>query len=235
MTILLNAHTKGGVKKTTTTLNLAVQRVIATGRRVLLVDCDSGLSLTAWNKHRHDRGQLPAITCVQLFGNGVDSEVRQLAEVFDDIIIDAGGEGVGAPEIRRILTVADKVLTPCGTSQVDWDRLAGIRSMITDARSVNPHLDAMLFAIGAATHAQSRDVEKFYNGVGGFPEYRLLDTVVRDRTAYKRWLDFVEPPLGEQVAYTHGEGAGLAVMEQRRPDKACVDEINRLYMEVFND
>lgn len=234
MTILLVAHTKGGVGKSTTALNLAVLRAKA-GRNIVVVDCDSGLSLVDWNDQRGKRGQEPSFLCVQLFGDGVHREVQRLAGKFDDVIIDAGGEGAGAPEIWRVLQVADKVLTPCGTSQVDRNRLAGIRAMITDARAINSQLDAMLFPFGASTNVKSDDVTQFYKGVADFNEFRLLTTVVRDRAASKRWLDTDPAANGEQVVYKPGIGAGLAVIEQRRADTQCVAEMRQLYAEVFNE
>lgn len=237
-TISLVAHTKGGAKKTTTVLNLAVSRARA-GRKVVLVDCDVGRSLTAWNTDRTKRGQEPTFLCVQLFGNGVHREIEKLAEIYDDVIVDAGGEGESAPEIRLVLTVADMVITPCGTPETDWDRLKNMRAAITDARGLNESLDAVLFPIGASNHASAQDVLKFYKGVAHFPEYRVLKSVIRDRAAYKRWLEreyeFREGEIKEITKYSAGEGPGLAVMEQRRPDKAALAEMESLYAEVFND
>lgn len=217
MTILLVAHTKGGVSKTTTAINLAVMRA-QQGREVLLVDCDAGLSASAWAGQRSKNELLPVITCPHLFGDAVHKQVKLLSKKYDDIIIDAGGEGEGAPEIRLILTIADKVLTPCRTAKADTDRLKKIHDMIREVRGINEELDAMLFPTQASTHTYASDVIKFYGEAANFQEYRLLETVMRTRNAYQEWM-----------------ATGEAVIEQKSLDEKAVTEMRQLYAEVFND
>lgn len=217
MGIYLTAHTKGGVAKTTTALNLAVVHAHRTGRSIALVDADRGLSLKEWNKQRKKLGILPAFECYEVFGLKAHRDVEKLAKHYDDVIIDAGGEGQGAPEISLILDVADKVLTPCRTPKENTSRLENIHQLIADARKDNDKLDAMLFPVVASTNARARDVIKFYQNVVEFPQYRVLDAVLRDRVAYENWLE-----------------TGLGVIEAKMPDQLAVAELNQLYAEVFN-
>lgn len=224
MPIYLFAHTKGGVTKTTTAINMAAMRA-ADGRRVLLVDSDSGQSATGFVNTRKLKGlpDIPHVSLVSYLTDDegwyrIDSDILKLVKSgrYDDILIDAGGEGHGSPEIRAALTVADKVVTPCGTSSVDTVRLAPMNTMIGEARTLNPKLKAFLFASRASTNARSSDVIEFYKDVAKFRNYAVMESVIRTRDCYTKW-----------------EKTGEAVFEQKRGIKAAMQEMADLYKEVF--
>lgn len=217
MSILVVAHTKGGVGKTTVAVNLAVMRAQATQREVLLVDCDEGQSLAKFAALREKTELLPALTCVTLFGEAVHKQLRALAGKYDDIIVDAGGEGAGAPEIRLALSVADMVLTPCRPPAVDTIRLAKIHSLINEIRGINEKLDAMLVPTQASTHPAVNDVIEFYQRVADYTEFRVLESVIRRRDCYMEWMD-----------------TGEAVIEQKPRDAKAIAELQQLYSEVFH-
>lgn len=216
MPITVVAHTKGGVSKTTTAINLAAMLTKA-GARVLLVDSDSGQSARKWAAVRADRDDLPLIECMTLFGKDTHRQLKAKLGDYQEIIVDAGGEGHGADEIRLALLVAKRVLTPCRPTRADTARLDAMHSMIIDARMMNEDLDAMLFPVQASTNARSNDVGDFYADAAEYPEYRLLDTVVRSRDPYKLWAK-----------------TGEAIFEQKRPNKLALGEMTQLYNEVFN-
>lgn len=215
MPITLVANTKGGAVKTTTALNLAVALVQA-GHTVALVEADAGQSLTHWNNKRSELEVAPEFFLAAAFGDGAHRTVKTLAQHYEHVIVDAGGEGQGAPEIRWILTVADKVLTPSRTPEGDTKRLAEINALVGMARMINPHLDAMLFPVAASTNANARDVINFYGQVKQFTEFRVLRAVLRNRVAYQNWQE-----------------TGRAVIEAKQPDQLAVAELKKLYDEVF--
>jgi chromosome partitioning protein len=218
------AHTKGGVTKTTTCLNMAVMRQMA-GRRVLLVDSDSGQSTTSVCNARKLAGlpDVPHVSLVSypLEGGGwyrIDPDIQRLQNSgkYDDILIDAGGEGHGSPEIRGALLVADVVVTPCRPPKLDSERLTNMNSIIGEVRSLNPKLRALLFPSAASTNAKKSDVTDFYANVAKFREYTVMDAVVRDRDAYKKLLETAE-----------------VIVEQKRPPKEALNEMAELYKEIF--
>jgi chromosome partitioning protein len=216
--IVLVANTKGGCLKTTTVINLAVPAAL-TGLKVALVDSDIGRSLTKWYETRLKRnpGLQPDFFLAQAFGGSAHVSVEKLAEHYDLVLVDAGGEGNGAPEIRLILTVADIVLTPSRPPEGDTVRLAEIHALIEQARVINPKLVALLVPVAASTNAASLDVVKFYRNVKDYQQFRMLKTVVRNRVAYQNWQE-----------------TGRAVIETRPRDALAVAELEQLYAEVFN-
>ena len=82
---------KGGSGKTTIATNLTVQRA-AEGRDVLLVDADDQETASDFTMLRNDKLETGAgFTSIKLTGPAVRTEVRRLADKYDDIIIDTGG------------------------------------------------------------------------------------------------------------------------------------------------
>ncbi|MDF0506587.1 division plane positioning ATPase MipZ [Burkholderia cenocepacia] len=216
--ITVVAHTKGGTSKSTTAVNLATMSQAA-GRDTVLVDSDTGQSSRRWAGARAANSALPFIQCVTLFDNGGDyhRQLRALAERHDEVIVDVGGEGQGAREIRLALTVANRVVTPCRPAPADVQRLDAMHAMIDQALDLNPDLDAMLFPVQASTNAKASDVVTFYEKAAEFPRFRLLEAVVCMRDAYKAW-----PETGE------------AIFEQAKLDKKAMAEMSKLFKEVFN-
>ena len=217
MSTYLVAHTKGGVAKTTTAFNLAVMAQ-SRNLRALLVDCDPGQSSRKAAEIRASRDDLPFLECLTLIGDDTGKQLRAKERDYDVIIVDAGGEGQGAREIRRTLFMAKAVITPCRPDRANTARLDIMNELISNARIDNPELDAMLFPVQASTNARANDVGEFYVDALEFPEYRMLTSVVRHRAQYQQWAK-----------------TGEAIFEQKRPNKQAVEEMEALYAEVFSD
>lgn len=214
--IYLVAHTKGGCGKSTTTLNLGVthhQR----GHKPGLYDVDVGQSLDKWAKVRARlRPDLPQLPVKSVFGTTAHLDILAEAAEFDDVFVDAGGEGVGSPEVSLILTVADVLITPCGTNGADIVRLENIHGLLSTARRHNKKLRALLVPFKASTNARSNDVVDFYNKVSAmFPEYELAESVIRTRVSMSQWAD-----------------TGEAISEAKNIDAQALKEMTELYEEV---
>lgn len=233
MSITVVAHTKGGVSKSTTATNLAVM-VAHEGKRPLLVDADTGQSSRTFSEARIDRAEqrerttdepkfrddLPFLEVITLRGKDLHKQLAAKAADYDEIIVDVGGEGHGAQEIRGALLVAQRVITPCRPSRADTARLDVMNTLIGEARLINPELDALLFPVQASTNARANDVIEFYKDVVKFDQFRVIDTVIRSRDQYKGWAK-----------------TGEAIIEQKPRNKgvlAALDEMQQLYREIFN-
>ena len=104
MSIILIGGEKGGTGKTTLAVNLAALRALQ-GRDVLLIDTDVQASASYWAQSRDEAQTRPRIACIQKFGKGLPTEVRDLARRYQDLIIDAGGRD--SVELRSSLVVAE--------------------------------------------------------------------------------------------------------------------------------
>jgi chromosome partitioning protein len=91
---------KGGVGKTTLALNLAIARALA-GREVWLIDADRQGTAQRAIALRAEAGCLPGAACAH-YPNGATlrSQVQYQRHKWDDIIIDAGGQGLSVLEGR---------------------------------------------------------------------------------------------------------------------------------------
>ena len=90
MSIILIGGEKGGTGKTTLAVNLAARRALQ-GRDVLVIDTDIQASASYWAQTRDETAVTPRVACIQKFGKGLQTEVRDLATRYQDLVIDAGG------------------------------------------------------------------------------------------------------------------------------------------------
>src|SRR3954449_11114177 len=87
--ILMVGGEKGGVGKTTLATHLAVARKAA-GRTVVLVDADSQGTSSTWSDARKEK-DVPQVPCLSLRGGKVHVELRELAQHYEDVVVDTGG------------------------------------------------------------------------------------------------------------------------------------------------
>ena len=102
--------------KTTLATNLAAMRA-SSGRDVLLIDTSTQGNADNWTQIRGEKDINPRVSCIQKFGKGLLSEVKDLTMRYQDIIIDAGGQD--SIELRSALVVVEKVYIPIQPSQFD--------------------------------------------------------------------------------------------------------------------
>ncbi|MCS3779406.1 ParA family protein [Tsukamurella ocularis] len=130
VTVLAVAMQKGGVAKTTTTINLAYELTLL-GKRVLVIDLDqqanatSGLGITlgaddgtmfeVLTDERSDRVPLPEV--IQKSEHGMDVAPAHLAlRKLERTGLGAGGQGRLAREIQQVASDYDVVLIDCPPS-----------------------------------------------------------------------------------------------------------------------
>ena len=212
--IVLIGGEKGGTGKTTVATNLAALRAAA-GYDVLLVDTDRQGTTAAWCQLRQEDPQLAAVACVQLFGNAVQSGVRDLARRYGDIIIDAGGRD--ALELRSALVVAERLYIPVQPSQYDLWTLEHMHELVVAAQSFNPALLPFVLLTLASTHPFDADTADAKLSLEGLAPLALADTVLYARKAYRR-----------------SARLGRAVTELEHSDGKASTELRLLYEEIYH-
>ncbi len=214
MSIVLFGGEKGGTGKTTLATNMAAMLALQ-GKDVLLLDTDRQGTASFWATVREDTDIEPRIACVQKFGKGLASQVRDLADRYDEIVIDAGGRD--SMELRYSLGVADRAYIPVQPFQFDIWTIRQMDELVEMAQGLNENLQAFIVLNRVSTNPAVREDQEtrdFFEEEA-FQHLALLDTVLRDRIAFRK--------SGRD---------GLSVVEWKQ-DKKAANEMNQLYKEVY--
>ncbi|HFD31335.1 MAG TPA: chromosome partitioning protein [Gammaproteobacteria bacterium] len=214
MSIVLFGGEKGGTGKTTLATNMAAMLSLQ-GKDVLLLDTDRQGTASFWATVREDTEIEPRIACVQKFGKGLASQVRDLADRYDEIVIDAGGRD--SMELRYSLGVADRAYIPVQPFQFDIWTIRQMDELVEMAQGLNENLQAFIVLNRVSTNPAVREDQEtrdFFEEEA-FQHLALLDTVLRDRIAFRK--------SGRD---------GLSVVEWKQ-DKKAANEMNQLYKEVY--
>ncbi len=214
MSIVLFGGEKGGTGKTTLATNMAVMLALQ-GKDVLLLDTDRQGTASFWATVREDTEIEPRIACVQKFGKGLASQVRDLAERYDEIVIDAGGRDSMA--LRYSLGVADRAYIPVQPFQFDIWTIRQMDELVEMAKGLNENLQASIVLNRVSTNPAVREDQepRVFFEQEEFQHLALVDTVLRDRIAFRK--------SGRD---------GLSVVEWKQ-DKKAANEMNQLYKEVY--
>lgn len=215
MSIILIGGEKGGTGKTTLAVNLAALRALQ-GRDVLLIDTDIQASASYWAQTRDEAGIQPRVACIQKFGKGLQTEVRDLAKRYQDIVIDAGGRD--SVELRAALVIAERVFIPIQPSQFDIWTLGRMDDLVKTAQGFNPELQAWVVISRASTNPSVNEVAEARSLLADFEHVQLSSAVIRDRIAYRK-----------------AARDGLSIEELKPTDPKAGEEIQALFQEVFHD
>lgn len=183
---------KGGVGKSTTAVNTAVE-LMRLGNRVALVDADPNTTTSVtWVNDRDDRSpELPSIMGFQRKGN-LRSFLLTMAEDYDAVIVDVGG--YDSQEMRTAATASDLLVVPMTTSPIDLDPLARFVELIKAFKDFNPGLVARALLTQVPTQSLSKRLDIAREQLADYPELPMFDTVTHRRNAY---VDVM--PLGRGV------------------------------------
>ena len=214
MSIILIGGEKGGTGKTTLAVNLAALRALQ-GRDVLLIDTDVQASASYWAQSRDEAQTRPRIACIQKFGKGLPTEVRDLARRYQDLIIDAGGRD--SVELRSSLVVAERVFIPIQPSQFDIWTLGRMDDLVRTAQGFNAELRASVVISRASTNPSVNEAAESRTLLADFEHLRLANAIIRDRIAYRK-----------------AARDGLSVDELKPGDPKAIEEMRALFREVFH-
>jgi chromosome partitioning protein len=130
---------KGGVGKTTLALHLAGQWA-RDGARVCLIDADPQASALDWAQQRAQSGLPRLFGVLGLCRETLHMEARAQAAHVDFLLIDGPPRVAGL--MRSALIAADLAIVPVQPSALDGWASAEIVTLIEEARTFHPDLDA---------------------------------------------------------------------------------------------
>jgi chromosome partitioning protein len=210
--IVVLAHTKGGVGKSTLAVNMVVVRS-RHGRDVLLVDADEqGTSMDFTTLRSEQLGQ-PGYTAVSLSGASVRTQVLQLRSKYEDIIIDAGGRDTAG--LRAALTISDVALVPFQPRSFDLWTLEKMVELMTEAQEYRQ------------TPLRAAAILNFLDPTG------RDNIVAAEVLTGNQMIGYLHTPIGRRKAFPNAAAEGRAVCELKPQDPKATAEIAALVHAVF--
>lgn len=218
MAVILIGNTKGGIGKSTSSVQVAVGRALQ-GKDVLLVNADRQSSSSKAIDRRDAAGMTPSVTLVAYpEGDQLRTQVLRQAAKYDDIIIDAGGRDSTA--LRHAMMIADVMLVPIAPGDFELDaledELVPLIREIQASRGDNP-LPIYAYLNMAEAKKFSSDNLDTRKSIESFPELQLLDINIVKRKAIA-------------TASTRG----LSIRELKSKDVLAIKEIDSLLNALFN-
>lgn len=208
--IILIGSQKGGCGKSTTAINICA-KLANENRDVILVDADRQCTAANWAMDRASIKSLPVVHCIQKYEN-IRETLKDLKQRYEYVIVDAAGRD--SRELRTGMTIADILLVPFRPSQPDLDTLPNLSEIITQAKDLNPNLTVRALLTMAPTNPMVNETNEAREYLQDYPEIKLLETVVRDRKAYRDAMS-----------------EGMGVIEMDNPKAS--DEIESLIQELL--
>lgn len=211
--VVVVASTKGGVGKTTLSLNIAIARALQ-GRDVWLINGDRQDTASTAIAIRGEAGRQPPIATAHYpDGSALRTQLLHQRDKFQDIVIDVGGRDSTA--LRAALSLADLVLVPFQPRSFDTWAVADIAALIEDARATTGRPVESFGFLNMADTAGS-DNREAAETLSDYPAIKYLDTPIRRR---------------KSIASSAGQG--MSVLEHLPRDEKAIAELNALINAIY--
>lgn len=183
--IILIAHQKGGVGKSTIAVNFAAE-LQARGKDVLLAEADPTIhTARVWAKARTLAGG-QQITSAKLEGN-ITSDLKDLGGRYDYVIVDVAGKD--SREMRSALVAAHVLVAPMQPSQPDMIAAGSLTDVIEQARDFNPELAVLAVLNRCPTNWNSSEVQEAIEYLKDFPALQLSTVRVHERKVFRTSME----------------------------------------------
>lgn len=179
--VIAVANQKGGVGKTTTTMNLA-GAFNHSGYKTLVADADDQNSCLRWSAVADEQNPLPfRIVSIATHGKQIGNVISQLAEDSDIVLVDCP-PSIKDPATARVLAVADATIIPTDSSPLDIWSSEGMMRLVEQTRTFQPNGKYAILLnrsnVKTMLHAQMRDLLTESS-------VHLLTSTVKQREVYR--------------------------------------------------
>lgn len=209
--IITVGSVKGGVGKTTLALNLTICETLH-GTDVLLVDGDEQGTARAFAELRAETLWAPGYTAVSLRGAEIRTQVRQLGNKYERIIIDVGGRDTTS--LRAALTLADVLVVPVLPATFDIWSLDLLQGLIQEAREINPEPHTIVVLNAADPFGKDNEEAA---------------AIIREKEGF----EYFPHPIVRRKAFRNAAAAGLSVLEYRPADEKAISEFSLFAAHLF--
>lgn len=206
MSVIAFVGNKGGVGKTTLSINFSVG--VLEHSSVTLIDADPQGSALQWRKMSETPNRLD----VYNVESQLSQQTKQLQDSYKHVVIDCPPY-VQSTQTAAVLQVADIAIIPVLPSPIDLWATVHIEKVAEEARKTNPGLDVILVINQLELRTTfSRLMRQALSEIS----FKVADTAIRRRAVYRNCA--LE---------------GKSVFNIGRPGAAAAEEINELIKEVI--
>jgi len=207
--VIVIAHQKGGVGKSTIAVNLAVE--LSKKKKITIIDLDYQKTLTSFNGIRVKNG-LKSLD-IQEF-HSEKGLMKFIDDEDGDILIDCGGFD---SKFNRIALIgADLIITPVSSSFADLLGLNTFIPILQDIKKVRPELKANIL-LNNIDPRSGKSVDELKKYISNYPDFfNCFDAVIRRRADYANCI-----------------GDGKSVIEMSKESKSA-EEIRLILKEIKN-
>ena len=217
--ILVCGGIKGGTGKTTTAVNLGIERA-RRGAKILLVDADPDQELlTDYIANREEQRSEPSVSVIQVKGTTTSKSLVAISKDYDDVIVDCGG--FDFVELRQAVLICQAWVVPLNPTQMQVWTMPKLKEVLDGANAMrgDAQLTALLLGMRLSTNSLNRARLDLDTVAKEFEGFGVLSTVIHQRAAFER-----------------AEALGLAVTELEKPsesDRKARDAVSMLHDEIF--
>ena len=213
--ILTIAHTKGGVGKTTTAVQIATYlKAVKHIENVWLIDGDQQRSALHSATNRNNDTNNEPLACSSLIsGKELLGQLRSQKKLYDEIIIDIGAKDSAA--LRAALLESDVLLIPTMPRAYEMYAMADLIGIIKEAKELGAHFITKIYINCADSQGTANDeAEDFIKSCED--------------------IEFVPINVKRRKSFAMASAFGLSVFEMKPRDEKACNEIHDLVNKIYN-
>jgi len=215
--IVLFGHQKGGVGKSTVSINIAYQ-LQKKYKNLVLLDLDSQNSAILFNQLRISEN-LPTIKCVKENDINFSNFINEYSGNKENLlIIDSGG--YDSDVNRAALIKADIIITPVGISQIEIFGLQKFRKILkeaSEALGVKIKTNVLLNNVDSRSKNKLKDLRDYIKDNHKY--FNLLNSTIHTRADFKN-------SYGDGLTVKEFNKKGTAAQEIKQLTKEILELIN---------